>query len=112
MKFFAPSAMSGVKDTATRCACGSLSAASLLLKQLMRTFMLRLSPATYAILQYAFSIFAGVSNADGLYSMVGEVRDSKGIYYDFVGDTIKAFKAAGLKYYNEMILVTSVGSVS
>lgn len=43
--------------------------------------------------------------------VVGEVRDSKGIYYDFVGDTIKAFKAAGLKYYNEMILVTSVGSL-
>ena len=43
--------------------------------------------------------------------VVGEVRDKAGIYYDFVGDTIKAFKAAGLKYYNEMILVTSVGSL-
>ncbi len=43
--------------------------------------------------------------------VVGEVRDKKGIYYDFVGDTIKAFKNAGMQYYNEMILVTSVGSL-
>ena len=43
--------------------------------------------------------------------VVGEVRDKKGNYYDFVGDTIKAFRAAGLEYYNEAILVTSVGSL-
>jgi DNA modification methylase len=43
--------------------------------------------------------------------VVGEVRDKKGNYYDFVGDTIKAFRAAGLHYYNEAILVTAVGSL-
>jgi DNA modification methylase len=43
--------------------------------------------------------------------VVGEVRDKKGNYYDFVGDTIKAFRAAGLYYYNEAILVTAVGSL-
>lgn len=44
--------------------------------------------------------------------VVGEVRDKNGVYYDFVGDTIKAFKSAGLKYYNEMILITQNGSVA
>ena len=43
--------------------------------------------------------------------VVGEVRDNRGNYYDFVGDTVEAFKAAGLNYYNEAILVTSVGSL-
>jgi len=28
-----------------------------------------------------------------------------------VGDTVEAFKAAGLNYYNEAILVTAVGSL-
>jgi DNA modification methylase len=40
--------------------------------------------------------------------VVGEVRDKKGNYINFVGDTIQAFLDAGLKYYNEAILVTSV----
>ena len=44
--------------------------------------------------------------------VVGEVRDKKGNYYDFVGDTIEAFRAAGLSYYNEAILVTPCGSVA
>lgn len=43
--------------------------------------------------------------------VVGEVRGKGGEYYNFVGDTIKAFLDAGLKYYNEMILVTAVGSL-
>lgn len=43
--------------------------------------------------------------------VVGEVRDKKGNYYNFVGDTIRAFIDAGLKYYNEAILVTPVGSL-
>lgn len=46
--------------------------------------------------------------------VVGEVRDKKdpqGGYLGFVQDTIKAFEAAGLRYYNEAILATSVGSV-
>lgn len=43
--------------------------------------------------------------------VVGEVRNKKGNYYNFVGDTVQAFKEAGLNYYNEAILVTSVGSL-
>ena len=43
--------------------------------------------------------------------VVGECRDSKGNYYNFVGDTIEAFNQAGLNYYNEMILITMVGSL-
>ena len=43
--------------------------------------------------------------------VVGEVRDKKGNYYDFVGDTVQAFRDAGLEYYNEAILVTPVGTV-
>ncbi len=45
--------------------------------------------------------------------VVGEVRSKKkpGYYYNFVGDTIKAFINAGTDYFNEIILVTSVGSL-
>jgi DNA modification methylase len=43
--------------------------------------------------------------------VVGEVRDKRGNYYNFVGDTVQAFIAAGLSYYNEAILVTAVGSL-
>lgn len=43
--------------------------------------------------------------------VVGEVRDSRGMYYGLVPDTIMAFKAAGMDLYNEAILVTSVGSL-
>ena len=44
--------------------------------------------------------------------VVGEVRDKKGNYIDFVGDTVQAFRDAGLHYYNEAILVTCVGNTS
>jgi len=43
--------------------------------------------------------------------VVGEVRNKKGNYYNFVGDTVKAFLDAGLNYYNEAILVTAAGSL-
>jgi ParB-like chromosome segregation protein Spo0J len=43
--------------------------------------------------------------------VVGEVRDPQGIYRDFVGETVAAFQAAGLGFYNEAILVTAVGSL-
>ena len=39
-----------------------------------------------------------------------EVRDKNGEYYNFVGDTIKAFQAAGLSYYNEIILLNVIGT--
>ncbi len=43
--------------------------------------------------------------------VVGDVRDKRGHYYDFVGDTVQAFRDAGCEYYNEAILVTAVGSL-
>ena len=43
--------------------------------------------------------------------LVGEVRDKHGHYYNFVADTINAFIDAGFTYYNEIILVTCVGSL-
>jgi len=43
--------------------------------------------------------------------VVGEVRDKAGAYYNFLGDTIDAFRDAGLHYYNEIILVNSAGSL-
>jgi len=43
--------------------------------------------------------------------VVGDFRDSAGHYRNFVGDTVAAFRAAGLHLYNEAILVTQVGSL-
>lgn len=42
--------------------------------------------------------------------VVGDVRDKKGYYYNFVGDTIQAAKDAGLKYYNECILIEQIAT--
>jgi len=42
---------------------------------------------------------------------VGEIRDEDGIYHGFVPDNIACFKRLGLHYYNEIILVTAVGSL-
>jgi DNA modification methylase len=44
--------------------------------------------------------------------VVGDVRDKKGFYINFVSDTIKAFEEAGAKLYNEIILVNVVGSLA
>lgn len=44
--------------------------------------------------------------------VVGDVRDKKGYYYNFVGDTIKAFTDAGMKYYNECILLNAIASAA
>lgn len=43
--------------------------------------------------------------------VVGEVRDRRGRYRNFVGDTVAAFKAAGFAYYNEAVLLTPAGSL-
>lgn len=43
--------------------------------------------------------------------VVGDVRDRKGMYRNFVSHTIQAFEDAGARLYNEAILVTSVGSL-
>jgi hypothetical protein len=42
---------------------------------------------------------------------VGEVRDDRGMCRNLPGLTIEAFEAAGLKLYNDAILVTAVGSL-
>ena len=44
--------------------------------------------------------------------VVGDFRDNKGFYRDFVSTTIRAFEECGARLYNEAILVTSVGSAS
>ncbi len=44
--------------------------------------------------------------------VVGDVRDKKGFYINFVSDTIKAFEDAGAHFYNEIILVNVVGSLA
>ena len=43
--------------------------------------------------------------------VVGDVRDERGLYRNFVSDTITAFRDSGLALYNEAILVTAVGSL-
>lgn len=44
--------------------------------------------------------------------VVGEVRDKKGNFYGLVPETIKAFKDAGLAFYNEIIMVTPTGTAA
>lgn len=44
--------------------------------------------------------------------VVGDFRDGKGFYRNFVSETISAFEQCGARLYNEAILVTSVGSAS
>ena len=43
--------------------------------------------------------------------VVGDFRDKEGNYRNFVSETIKAFMRAGLTLYNEMVLITAVGSL-
>ena len=43
--------------------------------------------------------------------VVGDVRDKKGFYQNFVSDTIQAFIDVGVLLYNEMILVNNLGNL-
>ena len=43
--------------------------------------------------------------------VVGEYRNKKGLYANFVAKTIQVFLDAGLAYYNEGILVNAIGSL-
>lgn len=43
--------------------------------------------------------------------VVGEIRDKKGHYRNFIGDTIQAMEDAGMHYYNECILITAVSTL-
>lgn len=42
--------------------------------------------------------------------VVGDIRDSKGAYRGFVGDTRRFFQDAGLHFYNDMVLLTQYGT--
>jgi 16S rRNA G966 N2-methylase RsmD len=44
--------------------------------------------------------------------VVGDVRDAKGLYYGFPWHTVEAFTDAGLRLYNEAVLVTAAGSLA
>lgn len=44
--------------------------------------------------------------------VVGEVRDKKGYYYDFVGDTKKCFLNAGFRLYNDLVLLELIGTAA
>lgn len=44
--------------------------------------------------------------------VIGDYRDKDGLYRNFVSKTIAAFEAAGLRLYNEAILVTATGSLA
>ena len=43
--------------------------------------------------------------------VVGDVRDKKGFYRNFVSDTIKAFLDCSVTLYNELILVNQLGNL-
>ncbi|MGH6852548.1 MAG: DNA methyltransferase [Methylocella sp.] len=43
--------------------------------------------------------------------VVGDFRDKRGFYRNFVGETVAAFEAAGARLYNEAVLVTEAGSL-
>lgn len=44
--------------------------------------------------------------------VVGEIRDKSGYYKGFIPETIKAFERAGLRYYNDIVLLNSPGSAA
>lgn len=44
--------------------------------------------------------------------VVGDVRDKKGFYYDFISDTKKIFIENGAKLYNEIILLEMAGTAA
>lgn len=43
--------------------------------------------------------------------VVGVFRNKSGFYCDLVGETVQAFEKAGLRFYNDAILVTAIGSL-
>lgn len=43
--------------------------------------------------------------------VVGDFRDERGFYRRFVNETVEAFLAAGCQFYNDAVLITSVGSL-
>lgn len=43
--------------------------------------------------------------------VVGEYRDKRGVYRNFVGETVAALQSCGLDYYNEAILMQPAGTL-
>lgn len=43
--------------------------------------------------------------------VVGNYRDKKGYLRDLVGITVRAMESAGMRYYNDFVLVTPIGSL-
>lgn len=43
--------------------------------------------------------------------VVGNIRDKQGFVLDIIGDTTRSFASAGVKLYNEAILITPTGSL-
>lgn len=69
-------------------------------------------PAFRTAYKHIVAETAGLLKADRFACfVVGEVRGKDGKYYGLVPDTIAAFEAAGLAFYNEAILVTQAGSL-
>jgi len=44
--------------------------------------------------------------------VIGNIRDKKGYYRNLVGDTIEGFNKTGMKLYNDIVLINSVGSLA
>jgi len=44
--------------------------------------------------------------------VVGDIRDRKGNYKNFISDTIKGFLLTGLTLYNEAVLLNSTGTLA
>jgi hypothetical protein len=75
-----------------------------------------LSTLDYAEFRTAYSEIIAASSAllrDDRFAcfVVGDIRDKRGFYRNFVGHTVEAFETVGLRYYNEAILVTAAGSL-
>lgn len=70
-------------------------------KDFLKSYRLVIANAVSMLKEDSFAVF-----------VVGDVRDKKtGEYYNFVGDTVEAFKDAGTMYYNEGILLNSIGTL-
>ena len=44
--------------------------------------------------------------------VISEVRGKDGFYINFIGETIKAFRLAGCGYYNDAVLLNTIGSAA
>jgi 16S rRNA G966 N2-methylase RsmD len=71
--------------------------------------------ATYAAFRDTFATIIARCVArlrpDGFVAMVvGEVRDDAGFYVGLVPDTVRAMEAAGARFYNDLVLMNTIGT--